>query len=336
MRRLQALITPVCAALALVASSAAAQEPVVREDRVPASHHRSPLSTVGPEPPGAALGAEAQRFVDAARAASARYLDPSAALRAGYRRVGPDFPGMGEHWVHLGRLMGPRLDPAQPAILSYTRRAGRSALVGVAFAVPLSPDESPPAFPFDPEVWHDHTGAVDEELLLIAHPSSMHGPSSGHRLAVVHVWTGVNNPAGILAQNNWALPFWRAQVAPPARPAPRAARALALAHDAGAYQRALIRRAAELSPAEADAVDAALDEASRGASRVLVRLVTPIPQAPASPARRGGDVRVAVEAGPQEADVDALASVWNALWQAIQGGVRPEVWSALAPLAGID
>lgn len=117
----------------------------------------------------AAAGASAQtaEFLAAAHAATARYRDPRVAIADGYRAIGPDFPGMGEHWVHPGLLVGGQLDAAHPQILE--------------------------------------------------------------------------NPAGVFATDNWALPYERLGLrAPPSAPI-AAARALSLARGGDAYLEILVR-----------------------------------------------------------------------------------------------
>ncbi|HUG02361.1 MAG TPA: hypothetical protein VML95_10880 [Longimicrobiales bacterium] len=258
--------------------------------------------------------AEARSFVEAARRAAVRFADRSTAVRSGYRRVGPDFPGMGEHWVHPGRIISGTIDATQPPILSYATRDGRPTLVGVAFAVPLGPGEPPPSAPFDPEVWHDHTSAVQEELLFPNHPASMHGDAGGYRLGVVHVWTGVENAAGILTQNNWALPFWREGLEAPSPVSQAAARAVSLGRDGGFY-RQLLHRAADLSPEEGVAVDAALARSGTAARRAIEGY------------RSNPSVPI---------DQRSLEAIWEALWREIRDTVDREKWVAISRVAGLS
>lgn len=251
-------------------------------------------------------------FLDELRATVNRFEDRSEAIRAGYRRLGPDFPGMGEHWVHPGRVMRGGVDPARPPILSYVVRNGRSTLVGLAFAVPLAPGEDPPAAPFGRDVWHDHTGSVDEEVLLLNHPSSMDGRGSGHRLSVVHAWTGVENPEGVLTQNNWALPFWRVGLRPPLPVSAEAARGVSLAFGGRKFYRALLHRAAELSPEEQGAVDRAL-AASASRSEEAVRRY------------RSDPSRSIVQS--------EFELIWREFWTTVRRRVSPEDWAALSKLS---
>lgn len=253
-------------------------------------------------------------FLLALRQAVRPYRDRSEAIAAGYRLLGPDFPGMGEHWVHPGLVVAGRVDPERPAVLSYVDVDGSPRLVGVAFTLPLGPDEEPPDRPFPRDAWHDHTGAVDEETLLLNHPASMHHGGAGFRLSMVHVWTELENPAGVLAQNNWVLPFWKRRLPAPEGLSTRAARGLSLEGDGREFYATLVSRAAELTPGERDAVDGAI---GRHAARAAAWLR----------ARRRSSA---------DADLRDLEEIWTSLWAEVREAVRPETWSHLAPLAGPD
>ncbi|HEX9728250.1 MAG TPA: hypothetical protein VGA37_07090 [Gemmatimonadales bacterium] len=164
-------------------------------------------------------------FAETVRAATAVYHDRSEAIGAGYRLIGPDFRGMGEHWVNVPLLVRRVLDPTRPTILSYATIGGRPTLVGVAFAVPVNAEDSLPAFPIDGAEWHFHSRSVHDESFL---PHAMHDAPGDRRLAVVHAWVWLDNPEGVFARNNWALPYARAGLEPPAHPKEDAARALSL------------------------------------------------------------------------------------------------------------
>jgi hypothetical protein len=256
-----------------------------------------------------------EAFVRLARDASARFASREDAIRAGYRRLGPDFPGMGEHWVHPQLVVRGVLDGAAPPVLSYIERDGVPVLVGLAYTLPLGPDEEPPEAPFGRAAWHDHSGAVDEETLLISHPSSMHGSGAGYRLSMVHVWTGLENADGILAQNNWALPFFRVGLEAPPGAGSEAARGASLARGGRAFYERLIARAADLSPDEEERIGLVLDDFSARAERAI-----------ASGGGAGPDPR---DAGPAQ----AFAALWADFWVAVRAEVRPESWMALEMLA---
>lgn len=247
-------------------------------------------------------------FVVAAREASLAFADRRDAIRQGYRKVGPDFPGMGEHWVHPSLLVSGRLDPAHPPVLSYVDLNGEPVLVGLAFALPLRPGESPPDGPLSPDLWHDHSGDVDEETLLLNSSSSMAHPDREEpRLSMVHVWTGVPNPAGLFAQNNWTLPFVRAGVPVPDSIHVQAARGISLSGDGATFYAALVRRAVPLEPHEEKAITSLL---AQHAARV--------------------DSLVEAESRqPTPTFQGRLADEWTRLWRGVHEVVGNDRWHGL-------
>ena len=58
-------------------------------------------------------------FVEKARQATSKYQDQSVAILDGYRRIGRDFPAMGEHWIKIGLLFDGKFDAAHPEMLAY-------------------------------------------------------------------------------------------------------------------------------------------------------------------------------------------------------------------------
>lgn len=252
-------------------------------------------------------------FLDDLDVAGRRFEDVSVAVAEGYRKLGPDFPGMGEHWVNPGLVIADELDPAHPPVIGYTFVEGRRRLVSFAYTRILGPGEVPAAGPFPARAWHDHTGGVDEESLLLSGPMSMRGEDNGFRLSMVHVWLGIENPDGVLAQNNWALPFVRAGVPAPAHPSSEAARALALSTDEGmAFYEQLLREGVGLQGRELDVATGAFEEAARASEP------------------HGGNGRAAAELGEEE--VDALEGIWDELWTRLEERVSREAFSAMAPL----
>lgn len=256
---------------------------------------------------------EVDDFVRRAVEATRSFRSQELAIRAGYRRLGPDFPGMGEHWVNPGLAVRGVVDPERPSVLSYVEIDGEPVLVGLAFTVPLSPDEEPPSTPFGREAWHDHSGAVDEETLLLNHPASVHGAGAGYRLSMVHVWTEATNPDGILAQNNWTIPYLRVGLAPPRDVHLEAARGVSLAYRGRRFYSELLSRAADLTPEEEAAIGIALD---RSAARVE-REIQYMKKAPTQPSTMP----------------TVFAEIWRDFWVEVESVVRPEVWTGLSGLA---
>jgi len=248
-------------------------------------------------------------FIAAARIGTAAYRDVEVARAAGYRPVGPDFPGMGRHWVHPGLILRDTLDPAAPPILEYAEIAGRPTLVGIAYAK-LVRDGTPPAeLPVPSAAWHFHQGTVEEESFLRSHAGVAH-LEPGPRIAVLHAWIWLANPDGLLATDNWALPYARLGYRMPPGASQEAARALALAAGDGGrhYVEALLRALGRPNAAEGQAL-ALLVERHQAAARALLP----------------GDA-------DNPAPVEALAHCWVALLEDVRTAVRPEVWERLLAL----
>jgi hypothetical protein len=201
-------------------------------------------------------------FADQARAATERYRDQSAAVADGYRRIGPDFPTMGEHWLSASLVVHAEVDPLHPPILEYVTVAGKPVLAGVAYtqlvhgALPQAPIPAPA------NAWHFHQGSVDEESFVLSHAAGHVAAekSAGPRIGVLHAWLWLENPAGLFATDNWALPWRRMEMTPPewighASPADLAA---ALAAGGERYFTTLLRYREHLTPEQSDRIGAAL------------------------------------------------------------------------------
>jgi hypothetical protein len=263
-------------------------------------------------PATAAVEATLEAFLREAREAADAYRSLEHAVAAGFRRLGPAFPGMGEHWIHPGRIVAGRIDATRPPVLCYAPVDGEHRLVALAFTVPLEPGEAPPAYPAGTSAWHDHSNHVDEETLLLTHRPS-HLGADQPRLAMFHAWLWLDNPDGVLAQNNWRLPFLQAGVDIQGHaPSSDAGRGLSL-HTAGPdYYLDLFAAAADLDEAETRATRQILDRHA-DAVRAWLRDARP------------GDP-------PHEGDLDRLEGIWADLWDDIEGAVRPLTRDALAVL----
>lgn len=186
------------------------------------------------------------------------FADRRSAVDAGYRRVGADFPGMGEHWLNVRALLDGTIDPARPTLLIYADVRGRPTLLGVGFAVATHGDSAPSDLPGWPENWHEHSGLLSEESgARLGHSSE---PSDTH-LWVMHVWTMLDNPHGTFAADNWALPYLRAGRAIPAHVDAAASRGLALTVGGDEFVRSLLADAGFRTADNARVVDSLIDAA---------------------------------------------------------------------------
>lgn len=264
-----------------------------------------------------ATGASAQAdLATMVRAGTARYQDQAAAIADGYRQVGPDFPSMGEHWVSTALLVSGVLDPARPQVLEYATIAERPTLLGVAFAV-LADSAPPTGLPVPPSAWHTHAGTVDEESFVLSHAEAQghrHDERPGPRVAILHAWVWLDNPAGLLATDNWAIPFARLGFAAPDTVSPAAARGAALAAGGARYFQTLIRVVARPDSTEQAKLDTMLAAASLEVGDELGR-------------GTGNTVLPA-------AQVAYLEMAWERTWNALLEAASPPVRQKLAGLSG--
>ncbi len=275
------------------------------EQRLLEAYGQSEIGRVIAGEPG---GTEA--FLREVEAASARFQNPDSAVRAGYRKVGPDFPGMGQHWVNPGLVLSGGVHPGRPQILTYVDVEGTPRLTGVAFAAPLAADEPPPMGPLPAELWHDHGGSLDEEALILESPHTADHDPQGPRLAMVHVWLWPDNPDGPFAQNNWALGWARRGWAPPEHVDPVVSRALFLTHGGDEYYRRLLARV--VGPGTDGVIRRAVERAAGRASAAIDGLPD------------------GAHGWSEDAEA-ALLDAWRGLWDDLRYEMDPALWSRLEP-----
>lgn len=174
------------------------------------------------------------RLLAATKEASAEFHDRRAAIAAGYRRIGPDVPSMGEHWINPRLVVSDSFDVTRPALLTYIKAGGQPVLTGVVYAVTLTVGQSPPTMFGTEATWHEHNGTLDEEALLPDHHTAPSG-AKGTRLAILHAWLWSPNPEGMFATDNWTIPFLRLGLSPPRTHSEGAGRALSLMSGAEEY-----------------------------------------------------------------------------------------------------
>ena len=255
------------------------------------------------------LGAQSLAAFDsiATRAAieSARFADRRVAVAGGYRRVGTDFPGMGEHWLNPDVMMRGAIDVARPTLLIYATINGKPALLGVGFVAVTRGDSEPTSLPGWPTAWHEHSGLLSDESGAGRHEP----PRTATHVWVSHVWTGLANPDGRYTPDNWALPFVRAGLRPTSGIDADAGRALSLAIGGDEYLRAVLADAGLRIGSNAARVDSAIVAARRRAEAVLLS------------AREAGQAR--------EGEVVALRGSWESLRADLRATIGPAVEGVL-------
>jgi len=236
------------------------------------------------------------RFVQCARDGTLKYLDRRAAILDGYRRIGADFPSMGEHWINLSLLFDTQLDPRRPEVLSYVEIAGEARLLGVAYALPLLAGETPPEWPAG-EAWHEHYRTLNDETISPEHRMPDLNPSRA-RMAMLHAWIWSDNPDGTFAADNWAIPYIRLGIIPPDGGPKDAAQALSLISGGSAHFLAQVTEAKTLSSADRNRTEAVFGFARAEVERLVSVWTTPMPSA---------------------TDVTRLSEIWVQLLHAIEG-----------------
>lgn len=245
-------------ALSIAVTMPARAQPTLTD--APASHMHAPAPATG-------AGSRIARILASTKEASAEFHDRRAAIAAGYRRIGPDVPSMGEHWISPRLVVSDSFDITRPALLTYIKVGGQPVLTGVVYAVPLTVGQSPPAMFGGEALWHEHNGTLDEEALLPDHHTAP-SAAKGTRLAILHAWLWSPNPEGMFATDNWTIPFLRLGLTPPRTFPEGAARALSLLSGAEEYYLNLAGGSA------ATAVAPLLAECAKAAAQIVDRTRT--------------------------------------------------------------
>ncbi len=266
---------------------------------------------------GAARMASAQSvdatagMLDAAREGTVRYRSIDSAIADGFKRVGVEFPAMGEHWVNVARVLENRFDPARPSVLTYITDGGRRRLAGVAYTALLADGEQPPRSAAPQSYWHEHNGSVAEESLPLHHAAgaAADAGSGEPRLSILHAWVWVPNPAGPFVTDNWTLPLARVGIDASHRTlSPEAIRGVSLANDDAGYYEQTIETSLATSEIE---------------SRIIQSVV----------ARHRADALAEARRDPMLRDPRGIAAAWTSLWNDLENSL-PRDRAALQLLRG--
>jgi len=237
-----------------------------------------------------------------------RFADRGVAIAAGYRRIGTDFPSMGEHWLHAGSLLAQRIDPDRPTLLAYAVIDGKPTLLGAGFVI-TTRGRGEATAPGWPTYWHEHSGLLADESG--AHVGAPPESDSATRVWVLHVWSALPNPLGRYDSDNWALPFARAGIAPPVSLDADVGRVFSLSVAGGDEYLRRVLSDAGLRSGETAEIDAAIEEARLAAASVGAR------------AKSGGAITAA--------DADELRAAWDALARRLRTAIGPAIEPFLAP-----
>ena len=170
--------------------------------------------------PGAAPDARVSAQIEAVKQATERYRDHAHAVADGYKLFGLEGPLMGEHWYRRD-LVRAALDLEKPSTLQYAWVAGQRVLVGVAYtSYRTREDPLPEGFSGTADVWHVHDVERIAEAVTEGRPllrwmvqrraqSKAAGADGRTQLTMLHAWVWQDNPDGVFALENRALPYLR-------------------------------------------------------------------------------------------------------------------------------
>ncbi len=185
------------------------------------TEHPSTASSSGS--PKQTLSPQTLAQLDAVRAATARYQNVDSARADGYVRFGKtEGPLMGQHWYRKEDVRKP-LDLMHPSTLQYATINGKLQLMGVAYTTYQHPgDPAPEGFAGDADHWHMHDVAKLARALVADRPflswrveqqiknGKLGGGDGKTMLVMLHAWTWTDNPDGVFALGDRALPYTRA------------------------------------------------------------------------------------------------------------------------------
>jgi len=244
------------------------------------------------------------------RKATERFKDQKAAETAGYRKMGPDMPNMGVHWIHLGLAVNRSFDLSRPSTLTYVEINGEQTLTGAAFTIPVQPGETPPELPVEEMKWHYHSGHLEMEAYGLHQDSDHQEEAEKVRLAMIHAWVWVENPEGYFEPDNWALSYVRLGFKPPEKPSAAASKALYLAQGGVDYFSRFVELA--IHPQEIDMVDI----------REIIRHYAVKVNEMSDSWKKSKLI--------SKRDHQALEKIWESMWDDIKSKVNKETWMLIA------
>jgi hypothetical protein len=160
--------------------------------------------------------------LEKAKRATEKYRNVQEAEADGYKAIGPDVPGMGIHYVHVGHhnrssagSSPSGFDVEHPDILLYEKDAaspGGYALVGVSYLLNAETDSDGqpknPPFPKSLASWHRHSDlCVFPDRSVKSQLNAEQCKTQGGQFTaltqwMVHAWIWKDSPAGVFSPKN--------------------------------------------------------------------------------------------------------------------------------------
>jgi hypothetical protein len=155
---------------------------------------------------------ELQQQLEAAGTVIPDVLTAADAVENGYFQVTPYVPGIGAHYLHIGRLQDGEFDPAAPEMLLYNGNEPTSELVGLSYGV--LGEEPPEGFVGPNDEWHVHPSLCIVGTMVVgpdSTPADMCASVGGHKgmgfdhpMWMGHLWQvpGWESPWGLFSGEN--------------------------------------------------------------------------------------------------------------------------------------
>jgi hypothetical protein len=142
----------------------------------------------------------------------AKYPTAAAAMKAGYFQVTPYVPGIGAHYLNVGKLTDNGFNPADPEMLLYNGNEPTAKLIGLSYAVLA--DKAPSGFIGPNDMWHNHPSLCIVGNIVVgpdSTPESLCSSIGGrkgtpfeHTMWMAHLWQvpGWESPWGLFSGEN--------------------------------------------------------------------------------------------------------------------------------------
>jgi hypothetical protein len=156
--------------------------------------------------------AKLQRQLQVAGTVMPKMATAADAMKAGFMQVTPYVPGIGAHYLNVGRLTGDGFKPGEPEMLLYNGNEPSSKLIGLSYGV-LS-DKAPAGFTGPNDTWHVHPSLCILGGLVVgpdSTPESLCSSIGGRKgmpfdkpMWMTHLWQvpGWESPWGLFSGEN--------------------------------------------------------------------------------------------------------------------------------------
>jgi hypothetical protein len=238
-----------------------------------------------------------------------RFKKIDVARDEGYVPFGPDMPNMGEHFVNPVLAVSRDLNLHRPSVLTYLMIGDEPVLTGVAYTIPVQPNEQVKDPLFSEAQWHFHSGDLLKEAYGL-HNHTMHQDDSDKvRLGMLHAWIWSGNPEGIFVADNWVLNLLRLGIEHEGRIHPSASKALFLQYNGVDYYTRFVELAAEPDAHSLEDIREKIISTNLKVMPIVTEIIN--------------------QGRMMPEDELLLIDLWEDMWLEIEEVSNPKIWSAI-------